>query len=116
MTDTNPSTLSELHELPWSDIAGAHVVVDTVDYPPHESNHDPDEERSNHERREGDLVGRAIGSGLRYDNRRGETVADQIGPAIFLNTPDDTVLEVSTEKSGNELLLFEMESDTDNAE
>lgn len=96
MSETEPSTLSEIHELPWSEIAGAHVVV-----------------RHDHEHREGDLIGRAIGSGLYYDTQRGETVADQIGPAVFLHTADDTVLEVSTEKSGNELLSFEVESEVD---
>lgn len=121
MTDPQPSTLSELHELPWSEIAGAHVVVrqvvDNVDHAlPRSERSDPDERQPDHERREGDLVGRAIGDGLYYDTKRGENVADQIGPAVYLHAPDNTVLEVSTKRKGTELLSFELDSEVDDAD
>lgn len=60
-----------------------------------------------HEEREGELVGRAEGRGIWYDSARGENVPNHIGPTVFLETPEDTVLEVRTDKDGNKLLAFE---------
>lgn len=106
---TSPFTLQDLHEAPWSRIEGAFVRVrqqvdrrDPLD-PAQDDRHD----LVTTEEREGQLVGRAEGTGLYYDADRGETVPTSIGPAIYLDTPEDTVLEVRTDKHETELLAYE---------
>jgi len=102
-----PYTLSDLHEAPWSRIEGAYARVrqeaDQRDpHPPHDDGQD----RVTTEEREGELVGRAEGTGLYYDSERGRNIPDSIGPVIYLDTPEDTILEVRTDKCENELLAF----------
>lgn len=102
-------SLSHLHEVAWSTIDGAHVRVriESADDPL-----DPDAERTTSVR-EGELVGRAEGWGLYYDSDRGQLIPDPIGPKVYLDTPEDTTLEVATDKHGNELLEFEAAEDSD---
>lgn len=108
MTDA-PDSLEALHEWPWSEIEGAHVRVEqevtddlaALARPPSEPPPEPTIEE-----REGELVGRAEGTGLYFSEEHG-LIPDGIGPAIFLSTPEDTVLEVRTDRLENELLAFE---------
>lgn len=97
--------LEDLHEVPYSNVEGAYVkvkqevttLVQPTTEPPYESKT---------EVREGEIVGRAEGTGLYYSDTLGEDVADPIGPCIYLRTPEDTILEVRTDKPENELLEF----------
>jgi len=104
----HPETLAELHERPWSDIEGAYLrvaqEVDDNDFAAPATEYDASKLRV--EEREGELVGREIGTGLYFDSGRGELVTTRIGPAVYLDTPEDTTLEVSTDKLGNELLEY----------
>ena len=106
-----PSTLAELHERPWSEIEGAHVRVeieeDTRD--PLDPTRDDVDDPYAYVVREGTIVGRGNGTGLTYDSASGELVPDTLGPVIVLDTPEDTFLEVVTDKTGNELLSFDQE-------
>lgn len=100
-----PDTLADLHELPWSAIEGAFVrVVVEVDngFLDREGTDD-----TTTRLREGELVGRGEGTGLYYDPEVKDLIPNPIGPAIFLDTPEDTVLEVRTGKPGTELLAFD---------
>jgi len=105
--------LSHLHEVPWSNVEGAFVrVKQEID------NNDPlahisewSEENVDTEERRGTITGRAQGTGLYYDADRGESIPTGLGPAIFIDTPQDTILEVRTDKPGNELLEFQPEVD-----
>lgn len=106
--NSDPETLTEVYQLPWVLVEGAHVRVqiekDDNDIMAPASEYDP--EKIRHEEREGEVVGRAEGTGLYYDSGRGEPIPTSIGPAVFLDTPEDTVLEVRTDKIGNELLEY----------
>jgi hypothetical protein len=81
---------------------------------------DPDQDRRTDlvytVEREGEIVGRAEGHGLWYDSSGGELASSRIGPAIFLSTPRDTVLEVRTNKLDNKLLEFEPPGDEEAVE
>jgi hypothetical protein len=114
MTDADndlgtPYTLQALHDAPWSRIEGASVRVrQKVDHrDPLDPEQDDRTDRVTTEKRDGELVGRAEGTGLYYDSERGENIPTSIGPAIYLDTPEDTILEVRTEKPENELLAFD---------
>ena len=106
---TDGVSLSHLHETPWTDVKGAYIEVEIeIDSNPltvPALEYDPD--NVTYERREGDLVGRANGTGLYYDSDRGENIPTPIGTKVYLDTPQDTVLEVATDKSGNTLVNFQ---------
>jgi len=109
-----PDTLSDLHEASWSRIEGAYVRVrQEVDRRDPLRPGDDQQDRVTTEEREGELVGRAEGTGLYYDPDRGRNIPDSIGPAIYLDTPEDTILEVRTDKCENELLAFDCEGGDD---
>jgi len=113
-----PYSLAHLHEGPWSKVEGAFVrvrqVIDTHDpLPPHDDNR---EGGVTTEVREGELVGRANGKGLYYDAERAENVPTSIGPTVYLDTPEETTLEVRTDKSENKLLAFERPDDQQDGE
>jgi len=101
---TAGTSLSHLHEVPYSNVEGAYVKVKQ------EVNTNPvvisEQPETHTETREGEIVGRAEGTGLYYSEKHGENIADSIGPCIYLSTPEDTILEVSTDKPENELLEF----------
>jgi len=102
-------SLSDLHDMPWRTVEGAYVRVeieeDTRD--PLDPRQDDVDDPYEYEEREGTIVGRGAGTGLTYDRERGELVATSIGPKVVLDTPEGTILEVSTDKPGNELLAFD---------
>jgi hypothetical protein len=97
--------LSVLHDVPWSNIEGAHVEVKqaTTDHALPEAER---RKRTTTEIREGVIVGRGEGRGVTYDTGEREVVEISIGPSIYLDTPEDTILEVRTYKDENELLDF----------
>jgi len=101
----HPETLEELHERPWSDIEGAHLrvaqEVDDNDFAVPASEYDPEKVRT--EEREGELVGREAGKQLSYAD--GEIIPSW-NTAIYLDTPEDTTLEVHTDRRENELLEY----------
>lgn len=109
----NIDTLGDFHQAPWDAIENGYLYVvieiDTRDplSPISEQTDDPYE----YETREGELVGRATGTGLYYDGDRHENVVTRIGPCIYISTPDDTVLEVRTDRTGNELLTFDVDGE-----
>lgn len=102
-------SLKDLHDLAWSAIEGAHVVVrmevddNDIALPPSEWS----EGNVYPEIREGEVVGRGQGTGLSYDARDAQLRPSRIGPSVYLDTVEDTVLEVRTNKPENELLAFE---------
>lgn len=102
--------LGDLHDMPWRTVEGAHVRVeieeDTRD--PLDPRQDDVDEPYEYVEREGTIVGRGAGTGLYYDTDRGELMETSLGPKIVLNTPEDTILEVVTDKLGNELLAFDV--------
>lgn len=105
----NITDLSVFHEVPYENIRGAYVKIShSIDhaYLPHA---DPRKSGSSatEEIREGTIVGRGEGRGIRYDSS-GENayMETRIGPSIYLDTPDDTILEIRTDKPGNELIDF----------
>lgn len=102
-----PPSLEDLHELPWAAIEGTHVRVlqEVDDRDPVDPAQDSREDLVRTEEREGELVGRGEGTGLYYSEGHG-LIPDPIGPAIYLSTPEETVLEVRTDKLENELLAF----------
>jgi len=104
--DDGLTNLSALHEVPYSNVEGAYVKVKQEQQPDDLLELGNPQARET-EIREGTIVGRAEGTGLYYDSQRRENVVDTIGPCIYIETPEDTVLEVSTEKTQNELLEFE---------
>jgi hypothetical protein len=108
---TDGVSLSHLHEVPYSNIKGAYVKVkqERIRGDPMDISTETKREKLT---REGTIVGRANGTGLYYDAQRGESVVDRIGPCIYIETPEETVLEVSTEKSGNELLEYNQNPNT----
>lgn len=109
-----PVDLSDLHAYPWADIEGARIVVrqeiDDNDLMLPASEYDP--ENYHTEEREGELVGRCNGMGIRYDPHDGQDYASRMGPCIYLETPEGTVLEVRTDTLENELLAYEPPEDT----
>ncbi|WP_135828545.1 hypothetical protein [Halorussus halobius] len=110
MTDDGTAwSWSDLHDEPWSVLKGAYVRVqqEVDDRDPLDPHHDDHQDRVTTEEREGRLVGRATGTGLYYDSQRGEPVPENIGPAVYLNTREDTILEVRTDNPENELLAFQ---------
>jgi len=100
--------LEALHEVPYSNIKGAYVKVKQEQQPTEllEVGNPTARETKT---REGTIVGRANGTGLYYDSQMKESVVDTIGPCIYIETPAETILEVNTEKTNNELLEFEPE-------
>lgn len=107
MTDIS---LEAVHDMPWDDLEGAYIKVKqeaSDPLPPHHN----DTERSIEER-EGTLVGRGEGQGVSYDTGEKATRPLRIGPAIYLDTPEDTILEVRTDKVETELLEFEPPEDS----
>lgn len=116
--DRRPPTLEAIHEVPWSNIEGAHIRVqqEIDDRDPLDFHEDRGADLVYTEERGGELVGRAEGQGLHYDSGRGEIMPTRIGPAIFLSTPQDTVLEVRTDKLDNKLLEFEPPEDGEEIE
>ena len=97
--------LSVLHDVPWSQIEGAYVTVKqvTTDHALPEAER---RKRTTTEVREGEIAGRGAGWGVTYDTGERETKQISIGPSIYLDTPEDTILEVRTYKDENELLDF----------
>lgn len=104
-----PKELEDLHEAPWSRIEGAYVRVrqEVDNRDPLDPTQNDREDLVTSEEREGELVGRGEGRGLYYDSEHGRNIPMSIGPAIYLDTPEDTILEVRTGKLDNELLAFE---------
>jgi len=99
--------LSAFHEVPYSNIEGAYVEVkQEVTHAIHTT--DSLGHKKETKIREGTIVGRAKGTGLSYDSEMGETLPTN-DCAIFISTPEDTVLEVRTDKSENELRKFKAE-------
>lgn len=104
--------LDHLHELPWSLLEGASVRVrrETEERDPLDPTEQTGPTQRTTETREGELVGRGEGEGLYYDSSRGDLVPNPIGPCIYVKTPADTILEVRTDRLGNDLLEVELES------
>lgn len=102
--------MSHLHEVPWPAVEGAfvRVRVERTDHAAIGSVANPDAHRQT-EIREGTIVGRGAGRGVAYDSGESRTKPINIGPSIYLDTPQDTVLEVRTDKLENELLEFQPE-------
>lgn len=104
MTD-GITDLNALHEVPYSNIKGAYVKVhQSISTDPMY----PQKERI--ETREGVIVGREKGQSLYYDSDMGENIPTH-NAAIYLETPEDTILEVRTDKTENELLEFQPRED-----
>jgi len=99
--------LSAFHDVPWTMLEGMHVKFRiTTDHVALPSSDPRGEVQSQTEQiREGVIVGRGEGRGIRYDSS-GENayMETTIGPSVYLETEQDTILEVRTDKSGNELL------------
>jgi len=93
--------LSVLHEVPYSDIKGASVKVLLEKDDPMML-----EARTEREVRQGTIVGRGNGQGVAYDRQEKDCKPISIGPSIYLETPEDTILEVRTEKVANKLLNY----------
>lgn len=109
---TEGVSLSHLHKVPWDNINGAYVevrqVTDHVAIP----TTDPIGTTSQTEQlRKGHIVGRGEGTGVTWDAGEKDVRTLNIGPAIYIETPSDTVLEVRTDKSENELLEFDPADD-----
>jgi len=97
--------LKELHERPYTEIEGAYVKVQQeVNTNSVALSAQPE---THMEVREGEIVGRGNGQGTAYDSGEGCVMPISIGPSIYLNTPEDTILEVRTDKDGNKLTMFE---------
>lgn len=98
--------LSAFHDVPWTMLEGMRakfrITTDHVALP----NADPrGEAQSQTEQiREGVIVGRGEGHGVTWDDGIKDVREHQIGPAVYIDTPQDTILEVRTDKDGNELL------------
>lgn len=105
-----PTELADLHMAPWPDVDGAHVVVRQVTTTPTPVGKRLEEQTSE---RQGTLVGRAIGTGISYDADAKESYPTRMGPCIYLETPEDTILEVNTQKPENELLAYEPPEESD---
>lgn len=102
MTD-NLTNLEAFHEVPYNNIKNAYVEVkqEITDDP---LAHKP---TTHIETREGTIVGRGNGRGIRYDSSGANAyIETTIGPSIYLETPEETILEVRTDKPGNELRDF----------
>jgi len=99
--------LSAFHDVPWTMLEGMHatfrIVSDHVGVP---SGDPQGEVHSQTEQiREGVIVGRGEGRGIRYDSSGANAYMETtIGPSVYLETPEDTILEVRTDKPENELL------------
>jgi len=102
-------SLSHLHDVPYSNIEGAYVKV-KQEVTDHMAAPVGEVERSTEER-EGRIIGRGNGRGVVWDRGEKANKTVSIGPSIYLDTPEDTILEVRTDKLENELLAFEPESD-----
>ena len=103
LQETAVQDLSAFHDVPWTMLEGMHATF-RVEYTPHPAPlHEQPEVET--EVREGVIVGRGEGRGVRYDSS-GENayMETRIGPAVYLETPEETILEVRTDKEGNELL------------
>lgn len=104
----NITDLSVFHEVPYENIRGAYVKVShSIDHA-YLPNADPRKSGSSatEEIREGTIVGRGEGRGTAFDTGEKEVRPISIGPSIYLDTPEDTILEIRTDKAGNELLEF----------
>jgi hypothetical protein len=99
-------SLSHLHDKPYSEINGDWVKVkrELTDYTAPLSER---RGRGETEVREGKIVGRGNGTGVYYDSDLGEVLPHSIGPAIYIETPEETVLEVRTDKENNGLLDYQ---------
>ena len=99
------TSLSHLHEEAWSDVKGAEVKVKQVTHhvgvPTERHGIDTRTESI----RTGTIVGRAEGTGL-TNTETGTMVAYGFGPCIYIETPEETVLELRTDKDENELLDY----------
>jgi hypothetical protein len=102
-TEREDVSLEQLHEVPYSEIEGAYAKVKITDEPR------PMEPERIVEIREGKIIGRGNGWGTTYDTGEKEVMEVVIGPSIYLDTPEETTLEVRTDKRGNELLEFNPE-------
>jgi len=99
--------LSAFHDVPWTMLEGMHAKFKTVNYHAGIPHADPTEavDSRTEEIREGVIVGRGEGRGIQYDSSGANAYMETtIGPAVYLDTPEDTILEVRTDKSENELL------------
>jgi hypothetical protein len=101
LAETAVQDLSAFHDVPWTMLEGMHATF-RIEYV--ERRAGVDEPVYETEEREGVIVGRGEGRGVRYDSGERSTMETTIGPAVYLETPEDTILEVRTDKSGNELL------------
>jgi hypothetical protein len=100
--------LSVLHDKPYSDIKGDWIKVEQeVDNrDPLNPSQDDRTDLVSTETQEGWIAGRGNGTGVYYDSELGEVMTHNIGPAIYLKTARDTVLEVRTDKENNKLLDY----------
>jgi len=99
-------SLSHLHEVPYSNIEGAQVHV-TIDKTTVEESTGGPVTHKETIHRAGRIVGRGEGRGVAYDSGSKTTKPTSIGPSIYLDTPEDTILEVRTDKAGNKLTMFD---------
>ena len=98
--------LSVLHEVPYSQIKGAWVKVKQEQQPDDLLSLGNPKARET-KIREGIIVGRGNGRGTAYDTGEREVQEITIGPAIYLETPENTILEVRTDKDASELLDYQ---------
>lgn len=98
-------SLSHLHEVPYSQIEGAYVKVNQEAVSNRVRIHEQPETHT--ETREGKIVGRGNGTGTYYDSVEKAVMTHSIGPAIYIETPEDTILEVRTDKTENELVDYQ---------
>ena len=106
--------LSMFHEVPYSNLRGAHVEIriENTDHAAVGAVSNPGAHTTT-EVREGVIVGRGNGRGVSYDTGENQVMETSIGPSVYLETPQDTILEVRADKSGNELLEFTPPEDAD---
>lgn len=103
-------TLADLHEAPWSEIAGARLrvrvgteVLDARRRGKRQAARDTGDEPTV---REGVLTGRHVGRMMMYVPGDG-VFADAADPMVVMQTPAGTMLQIHTDREGNELLAFE---------
>jgi len=99
--------LSAFHDVPWTMLEGMRAKFKIVHHHAGIPSGDPrGEVQSQTEQiREGVIVGRGEGRGVRYDSSGANAYMEtRIGPAVYLDTKEDTILEVRTDKDENELL------------
>jgi len=106
LAETAVQDLSAFHDVPWTMLEGMRVKFRiTTDHVALPSSDPRGEVQSQTEQiREGVIVGRGEGRGVTWDDGIKDVREHQIGPAVYIDTPQDTILEVRTDKDGNELL------------